>query len=144
MPLVLGFHGGGDSSMFFTFVSGWWEIAHKYGFLFVSIDDHLNVSATEAMEVLAHLKQRYNIDEKRIYATGFSMGSGKTWDMFQEYPEVFAGLMPASALFPMKNNNFGKSLGEERAEYECACSSVLFRWLQVSFARIAIPGRVLL
>ena len=113
VPLVLGFHGGGDSSMFFTFVSGWWEIAHKYGFLFVSIDDHLNVCATEAMEVLAHLKERYNIDEKRIYATGFSMGSGKTWDMFQEYPEVFAGLMPASALFPMKNNNFGKSLGEE-------------------------------
>ena len=112
-PLVLGFHGGGDSSMFFTFVSGWWEIAHKYGFLFVSIDDHLNVCATEAMEVLAHLKERYNIDEKRIYATGFSMGSGKTWDMFQEYPEVFAGLMPASALFPVKNNNFGKSIGDE-------------------------------
>lgn len=112
-PLVLGFHGGGDTSMFFTFVSGWWEIAHKYGFLFVAIDDHLSVTATEAMEVLAHLKERYNIDEKRIYATGFSMGSGKTWDMFMEYPEVFAGLMPASALFPIKNNPWGKSLGDE-------------------------------
>lgn len=112
-PLVLGFHGGGDSSMFLTFVSGWWEVAHKYGFLFVSIDNHLDVTATEAMEVLDDLKKRYNIDEKRIYATGFSMGSGKTWDMFQEYPEVFAGLMPASALFPIKNNPWGKSLGDE-------------------------------
>ncbi len=113
VPLLLGFHGGGDSSMFLTFVSGWWEIAHRYGFLYVSLENHQNVTATEAMEVLAHLKQRYNIDEHRIYGTGFSMGSGKTWDMFQEYPEVFAGLAPASALFPVRNNPFGKDLGDK-------------------------------
>ena len=113
VPLLLGFHGGGDSSMFLTFVSGWWEIAHRYNFLYVSVENHLNVTATEAMELLEHLKQRYNIDEHRIYATGFSMGSGKTWDMFHEYPDVFAGLAPASALFPVRNNPFGKSLGEQ-------------------------------
>ena len=33
--------------------------------------------------------------------------------MFQEYPEVFAGIAPASALFPVKENPFGKSLGED-------------------------------
>ncbi len=110
VPLVMGFHGGGDSSMFLTFVSGWYAVAHKYGFLYVAIDNHQNVTATEAIEVIKALKKRYSIDEHRIYATGFSMGSGKTWDMFQEYPEVFAGLAPASALFPVKNNMFGKSL----------------------------------
>lgn len=113
VPLLLGFHGGGDSSMYLTFVSGWYEIAHRYGFLYVSVENHQDVSATEVMEVLAHLKSRYNIDARRIYATGFSMGSGKTWDMFQEYPEVFAGLAPASALFPIKENPFGMSLGDE-------------------------------
>ncbi|MCH5274147.1 MAG: hypothetical protein J1E35_10765, partial [Lachnospiraceae bacterium] len=46
-PLVVGFHGGGDSSMFLTFVSGWYEVAHKYGFLFVSLENHQNVTATE-------------------------------------------------------------------------------------------------
>lgn len=102
-PLVVGFHGGGDSSMFFTFVSGWYEIAHKYNFLFVSIENHMDVTATEAVEIIEHLKKRYPIDEHRIYATGFSMGSGKTWDLFQQYPQIFAGLAPASALFPMKN-----------------------------------------
>lgn len=96
--------------MYLTFVSGWYEIAHRYNFLYVPIENHQNVPAAEAIQVLEHLKQKYNIDEKRIYATGFSMGSGKTWDMFQEYPEVFAGLAPASALFPIKNNPFGKSL----------------------------------
>ncbi len=112
VPLLMGFHGGGDSSMFLTFVSGWYEVAHKYGFLYVSLENHQNVTATEVVEVIENLKKRYNIDEKRIYATGFSMGSGKTWDMYQEYPSVFAGLAPASALFPVKNNPFGQPLGD--------------------------------
>lgn len=106
-PLVMGFHGHGDSSMFLTFVSGWWEVAHKYGFLFVSLENHQNVPAEEVVQVIEHLKKRYNIDDKRIYGTGFSMGSGKTWNMFEQYPDVFAGLMPASALFPVRGRGFG-------------------------------------
>lgn len=111
-PLVLGFHGGGDSSMYLTFVAGWYEIAHRYGFLFVSLENHQDVPAAEVVQVLEHLKQRYQINEHRIYATGFSMGSGKTWDMFQEYPQLFAGVAPHSALFPVRNNPFGADLGD--------------------------------
>ena len=107
VPLVLGFHGGGDSSMYLTFVAGWWEICHRYGFLFVSVENHQNVTATEAVEIVEDLKKKYSIDEKRIYATGFSMGAGKTWDCATQYPEVFAGIMPASALFPVYNSFFG-------------------------------------
>lgn len=110
VPLLVGLHGGGDTSMFFTFVSGWWQVCHDHDFLYVSLDDHLRVTATEIIEIIEDLKKKYNIDEHRIYAAGFSMGSGKTWDLFQEYPQVFAGLAPGSALFPMKNNNFGKSI----------------------------------
>lgn len=113
VPLLLGFHGGGDSSMFLTFVSGWWEIAHRYSFLYVAVENHQNVTATEAVEVLEHLKKRYNIDEHRVYATGFSMGSGKTWDLYQQYPSLFAGMAPASALFPVRNNPFGVDLGDK-------------------------------
>ncbi len=110
VPLLVGFHGGGDSTMYLTFVSGWWEIAHRYGFLYVAIENHQNVTASEAVQVIEDLKKRYPIDVHRIYASGFSMGSGKTWDLFQEYPSMFAGLAPASALFPVKDNPFGKSL----------------------------------
>lgn len=113
-PLVIGFHGGGDSSMYLTFVAGWWEVCHKYGFLFVSIENHQNVTATEVVQVYEELKKRYNIDTHRVYASGFSMGSGKTWDMFQEYPQLFAGLAPHSALFPVKNNPFGMSIDDPR------------------------------
>jgi len=114
VPLVLGFHGGGDSSMYLTFVAGWWEIAHRYNFLFVSLENHQFVTATEAVEVIAALKERYSIDEHRIYATGFSMGSGKTWDCFQEYPEVFAGMMPVSALFPVYTSFMGEPVNPDR------------------------------
>ncbi len=112
-PLVIGFHGGGDSSMYLTFVAEWWEIAHRYGFLFVSVENHLDVPAAEAVQVIEALKQRYKIDEHRIYATGFSMGSGKSWDCFQEYPELFAGIMPASALFPVYTTFYGKPVTDK-------------------------------
>ncbi|MBR3341122.1 MAG: hypothetical protein IKG30_05840 [Clostridiales bacterium] len=108
VPLVVGFHGGGDSSMYLTYVAGWWEVARKYDFLFVSIENHQFVTATEAKEVIDTLLQRYPVDPSRIYATGFSMGSGKTWDLYQEYPEILAGIMPASALFPVYTTFFGK------------------------------------
>ena len=90
----------------------WWEIAHRYGFLFVSVENHQFITATEAAEIIGELKKRYRIDEHRVYATGFSMGSGKTWDMYQECPELLAGIMPASALFPVYTTFFGTPVTE--------------------------------
>ena len=109
VPLVMGFHGGGDSAFFLTYVSGWYAVAHKYNFLYVAIENHQTVTATEVIEVIEYLKNVYNIDEKRIYATGFSMGSVKTWELIQEYPELFAGYAPADALFPMGKGKFSQS-----------------------------------
>ena len=113
VPLLMGHHGGGDTAMFLTFVSGWWEICKKYNFLYVAIDDHLSFPASEIMQIIDGVKKRYKVDETRIYATGFSMGSGKTWDLYCEYPQAFAGFAPASALFPIKENIWGKSLSDD-------------------------------
>lgn len=113
VPLLVGFHGGGDSAMYLTFVSGWWEIAHKYGFLYVALENHQNINPAEVVDIIEELKKRYPIDEHRIYASGFSMGSGKTWEMYQQYPSIFAGLAPTSALFPVHNNVFSSSTIEE-------------------------------
>ncbi|MCR4793176.1 MAG: hypothetical protein K5871_10515 [Lachnospiraceae bacterium] len=112
VPLLVGCHGGGDSSMYLTYVSGFWQVAHDHDILYVALEDHLNITPTEIIDVIEHLKGKYSIDEKRIYIGGFSMGSGKTQDMFQEYPEYFAGLCPCSALFPVKDNMFSHPLGE--------------------------------
>lgn len=111
-PLVVGFHGGGDSALFFTFVTEWFDIARKNNFILVVLENHQFVTATETAEFIEELKKRYSIDEKRIYATGFSMGSCKTWEMIQEYPEIFAGFAPGSALPPVKNNYLAVSHGD--------------------------------
>lgn len=112
VPLVLCFHGGGDSAKHIAFVSEWYRVAHDHNFLLVCVENHINSTATEMMELLEILKKEYPIDETRIYATGFSMGGCKTWDLYQEYPEIFAGLAPMDATFDVGQNLYGNpSLG---------------------------------
>ncbi len=110
VPLVLGFHGGGDSCFFFSIMAGWAKIAHRHNFLLVTIENHLNSTAIEMVELIEILKKKYNIDTKRIYATGFSMGGCKTWDMIQEYPQVLAAAAPMDATFDVGCNVYGNKV----------------------------------
>jgi len=107
-PVVIAFHGGGDSAMYISEVSSWWQVAHDHDFLLICVENHLNTTAGETMELLAHLCERYNVDGSRIYASGFSMGGCKSWDLYQEYPDLFAGLAPMSATFEVGLNSYGK------------------------------------
>ena len=43
--------------------------------------------SNEVVSLIDHLCEEYAIDEERIYATGFSMGGIKSWDLFQQCPE---------------------------------------------------------
>lgn len=108
VPTVLCFHGGGNSAMCMVALSDWHLVVNKYDFLLISIENHLNSTATEMMELLHILKEKYPIDNERIYSTGFSMGGCKTWDMYQEYPEVFAAVAPMDATFPVGCNAYGQ------------------------------------
>ena len=108
VPLLLCFHGGGDSAMCMVALSDWHLVVAKYDFLLVSVENHLNSTATEMMDLIEHLKEKYNIDSEKIYSTGFSMGGCKSWDMFQEYPEVFAAVAPMSATFDVGLNSYGQ------------------------------------
>lgn len=107
-PLLLAFHGGGDSAFYISYISGWANIAHKYGFLLVSVEDHLNSTATEMTELIKRLKKRYRIDETRIYCSGFSMGGCKSWDFIGEHPSILAAAAPMDATFEMGLNVFGQ------------------------------------
>jgi len=109
-PLLLCFHGGGDSAFYISYISGWARLAHKYGFLLVSIENHLNSTATEMKELLEILKEKYDIDETRIYASGFSMGGCKTWDIIQEYPDMLAAAAPMDATFEVGDNSYGEKI----------------------------------
>jgi len=109
VPLVLAFHGGGDSSFYIAYISDWAGIAHRHDFLLVAVENHLNSTASEMVELVEHLKKLYNIDSTRIYATGFSMGGIKTWDIIQEYPKLIAAAAPMDATVDIGENvYFGK------------------------------------
>ncbi len=110
LPLVLGFHGGGDSCFFFATMAGWAKICHRHNFLLVTIENHLNSTATEMIELIDQLKKKYRIDSSRIYATGFSMGGCKTWDLIQEYPQVLAAAAPMDATFDVGCNVYGNKV----------------------------------
>lgn len=108
VPLVMCFHGGGDSAMCMASVSGWYMVAHKHNFLLVAVENHLESTATEMQELIAMLKEKYPVDASKIYSTGFSMGGCKSWDMMQEYPKTFAAIAPMSATFEVGYNSSGK------------------------------------
>ena len=110
VPIVLGFHGGGDSCFFFATMAGWAKIAHRHNFLLVTVENHLNSTATEMVELLEILKKKYNIDTTRVYATGFSMGGCKTWDIIQEYPQMLAAAAPMDATFDVGCNVYGNKV----------------------------------
>lgn len=113
LPLVMCFHGGGDSAMCMVALSDWHLVANKYDFLLVSVENHLNSTAAEAIALIEHLKDKYPVDDTRIYSTGFSMGGCKTWDMFQEYPRVFAAVAPMDATFDVGLNVYGQPASKE-------------------------------
>ena len=108
VPLLIVFHGGGDSALHICHVSGWWRVAFRHGFLLVAVENHLNSTATETVEFIQKLTERYPIDETRIYASGFSMGGCKSWDLYQEYPRLFAALAPMDATFEVGLNVYGE------------------------------------
>lgn len=47
--------------------------------------------------VLATLKEKYRIDEKRVYATGHSNGGAFTYLLWAVRPDVFAAIAPSAA-----------------------------------------------
>lgn len=108
VPLLLTFHGGGDSAFYIAYISGWANIAHRHNFLLVSIEHHLNSTATEMTALIDRLKNKYNIDMTRIYCSGFSMGGCKSWDFIAEHPSYLAAAAPMDATFEMGVNVFGQ------------------------------------
>ena len=109
-PLVLCFHGGGDTALLTSTIAGWDRLAFEEDFILCAIEMHTRTTATEVMEVIGRLQELYNVDPSRIYATGFSMGGIKTWDLFQEYPEHFAALAPMGATVDVgQNTQFASS-----------------------------------
>jgi len=60
-------------------------------------NDNRDLKFFDAM--LARLKKDYQVDEKRIYATGHSNGGGFTYLLWDERGDVFAAVAPSAAAY---------------------------------------------
>jgi poly(3-hydroxybutyrate) depolymerase len=52
------------------------------------------LSEKDVMNVLGLVRKDFNIDEKRVYLLGHSMGGAGAWHLGSKYPDIWAGLAP--------------------------------------------------
>ncbi|MEH2063875.1 MAG: alpha/beta fold hydrolase [Nostoc sp.] len=114
MPLVLVFHGDDGSGRSISNVTQFNELADKKGFIVVypdginqkwslrgngqgRVDDVLFVSA-----LIDHLKQQMNIDDHKVYATGFSRGGILTQALACKLPDKIAGFASVAGSLPVR------------------------------------------
>ena len=108
-PLVLSFHGRGDDMENFQYVrlhEAWPEAIVVYfqglpngeGYRGWQVekgqDNDRDLKLVDT--ALASLREKFKVDDARIYATGFSNGAGFTYLLWAERPAVFAAYAPVA------------------------------------------------
>ena len=110
-PLVLAFHGHGDSADNFQGVElqqHWAQAIVVYAQGLPSTRDGLAGWQVESGkdgdrdlkfvdQMLTTLRQKFSVDDARIYSAGFSNGANFTYLLWAERPQVFAAFAPVAA-----------------------------------------------
>ncbi len=110
-PLIVALHGlgGNEDSMFREFY-GMKPLAEERGYIMVApmgyrVDGGYGssrrgdprrgeLSEADVMQVLDLAQETFNIDKRRIYLMGHSMGAIGTWRIAAKHPDIWAGLGP--------------------------------------------------
>jgi poly(3-hydroxybutyrate) depolymerase len=69
------------------------------------------LSEKDVMNVVGIVRKEFNIDEKRIYLIGHSMGGAGTWHLGSKYADTWAGLAPIAPAA------FGQPTGLDRIKH---------------------------
>ena len=119
-PLVIALHGLGSGTMYMMEYNNLVELAEDYGYIVATPmgfnergwyggrgagnefnrredpgpDNLGELSELDVMNVLGIMREQYNVDERRIYLIGQSMGGGGTWHLGMKYPDLWAALAP--------------------------------------------------
>ena len=95
-PVILFLHGGDGSNT--KHHPKKYAFGKGIDFPFMVIAPHCNSgcrwSNVNYQELINEVAGKYNIDQSRIYITGYSMGGYGTWSAITRYPELFAAAAP--------------------------------------------------
>jgi predicted peptidase len=85
----------------------------KFPFILISPQLKSNYGtwpSSYVMEVINYVKTYLRIDERRIHITGLSLGGGGTWVTAQDYPKLFATVLPVCGGYnsPSKASNIAR------------------------------------
>jgi polyhydroxybutyrate depolymerase len=108
--LIFNFHGYGSNSLEEERLSGMSDKADKAGFIVVYPDGNQATWYTGPIaqgdadrqfvrDLIAHISSLYNVDAKRIYATGMSNGGGMTNRVACNLTDLFAAIAPNSGAY---------------------------------------------
>lgn len=101
VPLIVFLHGSGERGADLEKVKTWGPpaIVEKdpdFPFMVVSpqVAEGEWWDSYQLKSMLDDVLKRYNVDPKRIYLTGISMGGYGAWDFAARYPDYFAAVAP--------------------------------------------------
>lgn len=108
IPMMMTFHGMGESAAANAQYSSWPILGKEQGFITVSVDQHGSQSPDAIVELLGNLLFKYPvIDKSRVYASGFSMGGMKSASLGNQFAKYFAGVAPVDGGMGSFNGSSG-------------------------------------
>jgi poly(3-hydroxybutyrate) depolymerase len=134
VPLVISCHGGGDDCLYHINSCGWTNKCAEEKFLLISPDfpsgagvqageagplgyPDFRVIADHIKKVLDYARANYNIDNRRVYIAGFSMGSSVTAATALRYLNDFAACCVMGGL-GYNNPWYEHHVGAFKAKYD--------------------------
>jgi len=106
-PLVVRLHGHNPDNPDYV---KWWSVDSRYNMADVEYagrqgiiyaephgrgnNSYRGLGDQDVMRVIRLAKERFNIDEERVYLMGESMGGWGTWNVGTRHPDVFAAIAP--------------------------------------------------
>ncbi len=101
VPMIIFLHGSGERGSDLEKVKKWGppalaESNPNFPFLVISpqVPDGEAWHAASVKAVIDEVLAKYNVDRRRIYLTGISMGGYGAWDLATRYPDYFAAIAP--------------------------------------------------
>lgn len=106
LPLVIFFHGRGECGNNLNLVNKnsfpkYINEGKDYDFVMIAPQNKETeciglINETQIKSIIDDVINKYNLDEKRVFVTGFSYGAKITYRMVKAYPSFFAGAIPVA------------------------------------------------